>query len=88
MPPSPLLHRIHVIPEGYSEGRYMQRKYGITKTTFNQGKSFKIYAQELGGQDFISLNYYITSTDEKLKPCEMPDVKVIDFLQNVVLIKT
>lgn len=51
---------------------------------FNNGKSFKIYAEELGGNDFISLNYYITKTSEKLKPCEMPEEKVIYFLNNYI----
>lgn len=81
-----LLSILQQIPEGYSEGRYNGKKYGITKTTFNHGKSFKLYAEELGGNDFISLNYYITTKQEFLKPCEMPEVKVIDFLKNLVLL--
>ncbi len=75
------------IIEGYLEGIYNDRKYGITKTTFNNGKSIKLYAEELGGNDFISLNYYITKNKDLLKPCEMPEQKVIHFLQNVVLIE-
>ncbi|WP_428665467.1 peptide methionine sulfoxide reductase [Runella sp.] len=81
-----LLPYLEKISEGYSEGLYKGVKYGITKTTFSQGRSFKIYAKELGGNDFISLNYYITSQNELLKPCEMPEVKVLDFLKNVVLL--
>lgn len=74
------------LPEGYSEGIYEGRKYGISKTTFNQGKSSKVFAEELGGNDFISLNFYQTSKKELLKPCEMPADKVIDFLNGVVLV--
>ncbi len=73
------------IPLGYTEGIYNDKKYSITKTVFNENKSFKIYAEELGGTDFVSLNFYITSSQELLKPCEMPEQKVIDFLKNVVL---
>ena len=80
-----LLQIIQNIPEGYSEGLYQGRKYGISKTVFNQGKSFKIFAEELGGNDFISLNYYVTSQKELLKPCEMPERKVLDFLQGIDL---
>lgn len=80
-----LLSYIEKLPEGYSEGHYKGAKYGITKTVFNQHHSFKIYAKELGGNDFISLNYYLTSQNELLKPCEMPEEKVIDFLKNVEL---
>ena len=76
---------INRLPEGYSEGLYQKRKYGITKTSFNSGKSSKVFARELGGRDFISLNFYRTSQKELLKPCEMPAAKVLDFLTVVVL---
>ncbi|MFN8348555.1 MAG: peptide methionine sulfoxide reductase [Spirosomataceae bacterium] len=81
-----LLPYIEQLPEGYSEGLYKGVKYGITKTTFNQGRSYKIYGDELGGNDFVSLNYYLTAQNELLKPCEMPEEKVIDFLKNVELL--
>ncbi|MFT4760427.1 MAG: hypothetical protein ACI9XO_001217 [Paraglaciecola sp.] len=81
-----LLPFIKKLPDGYSEGIYNHVKYGITKTIFNRGKSFKIYAEELGGTDFISLNYYLTSSQELLKPCEMPEAKVIHFLKKVTRI--
>ncbi|MAW95308.1 MULTISPECIES: peptide methionine sulfoxide reductase [unclassified Leeuwenhoekiella] len=74
------------IPIGYSEGLYKDKKYGITRTDFNAGKSLKIYAEELGGTDFISLNYYETQTGQLLKPCEMPKAKVIAFLVDVKII--
>ena len=82
-----MLDYLNEIQEGYSEGMYNNKKYGITKTTFNNGKSIKLYGEELGGNDFVSLNYYITKSKELLKPCEMPEQKVIHFLQNVVLVK-
>ena len=74
---------IKKIPEGYSEGIFNRNKYRITKQIFNNGKSFKIYAKDLKGNDFISLNYYITENKDLLKPCEMEESKVIDFLENV-----
>lgn len=80
-----ILNFIENIPEGYSEGSYDNRKYGITKTNFNNGKSLKIYGEELGGNDFISLNYYITKDEDLLKPCEMPEEKVVRFLKNVII---
>lgn len=78
-----LLDAINRIPEGYSEVLYQNKKYSVTKDIYNNGKSFKIYAKELQGNDFISLNYYITSTSELLKPCEMSDQKVIRFLMQL-----
>ena len=76
---------INRIPLGYSVGIYKDKKYGITKSIFNKGKSIKVFAEELGGNDFISLNYYITEKKDWLKPCEMPEQKVIDFLKGVIL---
>ncbi|MFS4492225.1 peptide methionine sulfoxide reductase [Maribacter sp. 2308TA10-17] len=82
-----VLEKIQSLPEGYSEGKYLDKRYGISKTTFNDGKSFKVYAEELGGTDFISLNYYCTASEGLLKPCEMPEEKVIAFLKNVEIKK-
>ncbi len=78
-----LLSIIQNWAEGYFEGRYKGKKYGISKASFNNGQSFKIFAEELGGNDYISLNYYVTSDREWLKPCEMPEQKVIDFIKKV-----
>ena len=75
--------QIKHIPPGYSEVIYRDRKYGISRTDHNKGKVIKIYAEELGGTDFISFNYYITTNTEYIKPCEMPQEKVIDFLNTV-----
>ncbi|MFD2726992.1 peptide methionine sulfoxide reductase [Hyunsoonleella rubra] len=77
-----LLDKIKQLYIGYSKVSYNGKKYGVTRIDFNQGKSFKVYAEELGGTDFISLNYYVTSSSEKLKPCEMPNEKVVHFLNN------
>lgn len=73
------------IPTGYSEGHFREARYGISKTVFNEGRSCKIFAEELGGNDFISLNFYQTKKEDLLKPCEMPQEKVLRFLQEVVL---
>ncbi|WP_428665451.1 peptide methionine sulfoxide reductase [Runella sp.] len=61
---------------------------GLPKRFSNQNHSFQIYAEELGGNDFISLNYYVTGQKELLKPCEMPEEKVINFFKNVELLGT
>lgn len=81
-----LLEKIKALPLGYSEALYKDKKYGVTLTEFNKGKSIKLYAKELGGNDFISLNYYITNQNELLKLCEMPKQKVIQFLNQMTLI--
>ena len=80
-----ILKRLKSLPLGYSEVQFKKRKYGVTLQEFNGGNSMKLYAQELGGNDFISLNYYITGTSESLRPCEMPVQKVIDFINGYEL---
>lgn len=75
-----LLKQIRKLPIGYSEVNYLNKKYGVTRSDHNKGCSHKIFAEELGGKDFISLNYYVTKIAESLKPCEMPKQKAIDFL--------
>ena len=44
-----------------------------------------LVARELGGNDYISLNIYQLSSGAKLKPCEMPEKKVIDFVMGLVV---
>lgn len=81
-----LLARIRQLPEGYSEGVYKHARYGITRQTFNQGRSYKVFARELGGKNFISLNFYVQGEKLWLKPCEMSEQKVADFLNEVRLV--
>jgi len=78
-----MLEYLNSIPEGYSIAYFQNKKYGLSKTIFNHGYSIKIYAEELAGNDFISLNFYITKHKNYLKPCEMPMQKVIKFLKEV-----
>jgi len=79
---SALKQIIQELPDGYSEVSYKENRYGMTVERFNERKSVKIYAKELKGTDFISLNYYTSSSQDHLKPCEMPQEKVVHFLLN------
>lgn len=75
------LTKLDELPVGYSEGRYRGRRYGTTMSVSADGKRRKLFAEEFGGTDRISFNLYILSGDKvKLKPCEMPSDKVIDFV--------
>lgn len=72
------------IPLGYSEVIYNSKKYGLTREDYASGHSIKVFAKEQGGEDFISFNYYTTDAGEAhFRPCEMPDQKVIDFLEGM-----
>lgn len=62
---------------------YGNKRYLLSKQTLLKGKLIKLYAEELGNINFISLNYYVSIDDGLLKPCEMPKEKVIDFVLNL-----
>ncbi len=52
----------------------------VTRQDFSGGNSQKLVAEELGGTDYISLNLYRLTSGTRLKPCEMPEAKVIEFV--------
>lgn len=74
---------IESLPDGYTKVRFKAKAYGMTVSRFNNGKSIKMYAEELGGNDFVSMNYYFGTSKNYLKPCEMPEEKVTTFLSEM-----
>ncbi len=69
---------------GYGVTAY-GRRYRVTKSQFACARSQKLVAEELGGADYISFNLYrLASGDALLKPCEMPEQKVRDFVLSAV----
>ena len=62
---------------------YKETRYLLSKETLLEGKLIKLYAKELGANNFISLNYYAHIGEGLLKPCEMPQEKVIEFVLNL-----
>ena len=77
------LDALNAIPSGTSRGRYNGRPYTVSKTSYANGKSIKLVAEELGGPDYISLNLYHPTSGPLLKPCEMPADKVVAFVTGV-----
>lgn len=68
------------VPVGWSEVTYAGRRYGVTRSVAAGGRAWAVYAEELGGSDVVSANLYLTAGGPQLKPCEMPEAKVVDFL--------
>jgi len=69
------------IPEGYSEGAFMGRRYGVTVRRSRDGRRTSLFARELCGKDIVSFNLYRTKSGKvALKPCEMSSEKVVDFV--------
>ena len=77
--------KIRALKDGAYDVFYHNRRYLLTKSTHLDEKLIKLYAKELGGNNFISLNYYPKTKKRLLKPCEMPKEKVIDFIVNLNL---
>ena len=74
------------LPVGGYGGSYEGRRYRITKAQMSNGRSQKLEAEELGGPDYISFNLYrLASGQALLKPCEMPEDKVVRFVMGVVI---
>ena len=72
--------RLLSFEDGAYDVIFDDKRYLFRKETHLDGKLLKVYAEELGDIGFISLNYYPKTANGLLKPCEMPDQKVIDFI--------
>ena len=74
--------KLLALPNGANSVLYNGKRYLLRKETLLDGKLIKVYAEELGNKDIVSGNYYPTMKNGMLKPCEMSDEKVIDFVLN------
>ena len=72
--------KLLALPNGANDVYYLHKRYLLRKETLLAGKLLKIYAEELGANDIVSGNYYPSMKNGMLKPCEMSDKKVIDFV--------
>jgi len=79
---TPFYTNLLALPRGANYVHYQSRRYLLIKDTLLNGRLIKIYAKALGGNDIVSGNYYTTLKNGMLKPCEMSDKKVIDFILN------
>ncbi|WP_421937331.1 hypothetical protein [Phenylobacterium sp.] len=71
------------LAEGYSEGAYEGRRFGLTVRRSSDGRRNSLFARELGGTDIVSFNLYRVPSDKSLlKPCEMSAEKVLAFVLN------
>ena len=72
--------KLLALPDGANDVIYLGKRYLFRKETLLKGKLLKIYAERLDAIDVVSGNYYPTIKGGILKPCEMSDAKVIDFV--------
>jgi hypothetical protein len=74
------------LPNGSYDVIFERKRYLLSKESKFADKIIKLYAKELGGSDFVSLNFYPYIDKGLLKPCEMPAEKVIAFILNAHVI--
>lgn len=70
------------LPLGTHTGTAQGRRYVFTKSSLTKD-AYRLVAEELGGSDYISLNLYHLASGARLRPCEMPEAKVIAFVLNL-----
>lgn len=85
---SDFLTAFDALPLGTFTGVYSGRRYVVTRTDFSGGAAQKLVAEALGGGDYISLNLYRLASGARLKPCEMPQAKVVAFVLGLDLVQT
>ncbi|MCB1382933.1 MAG: hypothetical protein KDJ73_08390 [Notoacmeibacter sp.] len=79
--PDGFLRRLAAIPDGAGEGIYRSRRWGVTVTRSADGRRIWLYGEERGGMGRVSFNLYLTGAGSPLlKPCEMPEQEVTDFI--------
>ncbi len=76
----PLFDRL---PVGWSVVVFEGRRYGVTRTVHGEGRSQSVYAEALDGSDVVSANLYDVG-EGILRPCEMPEARVLAFLRGQV----
>lgn len=74
--------KLLALPNGANDIFYSGKRYLLRKETLLEGRLIKIYAEDLSSKDIVSGNYYPTMKGGMLKPCEISDEKVIDFVIN------
>ncbi|NKL98461.1 MULTISPECIES: hypothetical protein [Rhizobium] len=69
------------LPNGYVDGHFSKRPWGVTVKRSEDGKRTWLYGEELSGTDIVSFNLYrLAGPGPILKPCEMSSTKVIEFV--------
>lgn len=64
------LRTFDALPLGCFRGTADRHRYRVTRSDHAGQASHKLVAEELGGDDYISLNLYRLSSGAQLKPCE------------------
>lgn len=72
---------IRAIPEGWSRTQIDGHSWAVTRTTRAGGKVISVDAEQLGTAEQFGANVWFTSDGAILRPCEVPEEKVMQFLR-------
>lgn len=72
---------IRTIPEGWSRIQIDGHSWAVTRTTRAEGKVISVDAEQLGTAEQFGANVWVTSDGAILRPCEVPEEKVMRFLR-------
>ena len=79
------LQAFDALPLGTFRGTAHGRTYIVTRSAVAEGRGDKLVAEALDGSDYISLNLYRLGSGPLLKPCEMPEAKVVAFVLDLAV---
>ncbi len=82
--PSEKLGQLVQLPIGTFRATAHGKNWVVTRSLVSAGKGEKLVAEALDGSDYISLNLYHLGSGDVLKPCEMPESKVRNFVDALV----
>jgi hypothetical protein len=74
------LERLARLAPGYTEGTYAGGRWSVSLKRSADERSVSLLARELGGRGLVSFNLYATSAGAQLRPCEMPEAAVVEFV--------
>lgn len=74
------MQNLDALPTGYWRGVFRNAPWSMTLERSSDGRRLKLFGEHLGGDDHVSFNLYFVNGKPRLKPCEMPAEKVIDFV--------
>lgn len=72
---------VAAIPEGWSRAQIAGQAWGVTRVTRAGGKVISIDAERLADAESVGANVWFTGEDVVLRPCEVPEEKVMQFLR-------
>lgn len=72
---------LETIPEGWSRTTLAGDAWGVRRSTHAGGKVISVTAERLGGTEQLGANVWITSEGPILRPCEVPEEKIMEFLR-------